>query len=272
MELLKRAGSAAVFLPLFVLLVARGPRWGFALLVLVTAIVAQWEFYRMFRGGGRDLNRSVGLSLGVAVIIGFVAPWPWFLPLALSAGVGLLVGAGLVPDTRSSRSGSKGPAGAALALLGALYVSWLLGHALWLLALPHGVEMVFLLLLVTWGSDASAYLVGATLGRRPLCPTISPKKTVEGTFGGLAGAIAGALLGRAWFYGDLTLVHALTLGVLLGIVGLVGDLSESVMKRACGIKDTGGLIPGHGGVLDRIDSLLFTTPALYYYARLAIGE
>ena len=270
MELLKRVGSAAVFLPLFVLLVARGPRWGFALLVIVIALLAMGEFCRMVRAAGHDVNRPLALCLGAALVIAFVVPWPWFLPLILSAGVGSLLTAGIV--SRSSGPGSNEPVGAALALLGAMYVSWPLGHSLWLLSLSHGVQLVLLLVLITWGSDASAYLVGATLGRRPLCPMISPKKTVEGAFGGLAGAIVAALIGRAWFYGDLALSHALTLGVLLGIFGLLGDLSESVMKRAGGIKDTGGLIPGHGGVLDRIDSLLFTTPALYYYARLGLGE
>ncbi len=272
MELLKRVATAAVFLPLFVLLVAHGPRWGLALLVTVIALVGQWEFCRMVRAGGHDVNQPLALLLGVALIIGFVVRRPWVFPLTLSAGVGFLVAAGLVSRSRSTRSESVGPTGAAFALLSALYVSWLLGHILWLRSLPHGVQLVFLLVLVTWGSDASAYLVGATLGRRPLCPTISPRKTVEGAFGGLAGAIVAAWIGRAWFYADLTLFHALTLGVLLAMLGLLGDLSESGMKRASGVKDTGGLIPGHGGVLDRIDSLLFTTPALYYYARLAIGE
>ncbi len=266
MELFKRVGSAVVFLPLFVLLVARGPRWGFALLVLAVAVVGQWEFYRMGETVGLDVNRPLALLTGVALLVGFYAPWPWLLPLLLSLGVGGLLASGL-----SSMAHSNIPGVPAVALLGALYVNWLLGHALWLRALPHGVELVFLLVLVTWGSDASAYLVGATLGRRQLCPMVSPKKTVEGAFGGVAGAVVAALFARFWFYTDLSVLHAVAIGALLGIAGLGGDLSESALKRSVGTKDTGSLIPGHGGVLDRIDSLLFTTPALYYYARLTMG-
>jgi len=272
LELVKRVGSAVVFLPLFVLLVGRGPRWGFALLVLAVAMVGQWEFYRMVKAAGIEVNRPVALLIGVALLVGFYAPWPWMLSLLLSLGVGGLLLSGWQSVAHSAIPGLGGPGGPALGLLGALYVSWLLGHLLWLRALPHGVQLIFLLVLVTWGSDASAYLTGSILGRHQLCPVVSPKKTVEGALGGLIGAVAAALLAGAWFYEDLPVIHAVAVGALLGILGLFGDLSESALKRSAGVKDTGNLIPGHGGLLDRIDSLLFTSPALYYYAHLLMGE
>lgn len=271
MELVKRILSAVVFLPLFVLLVARGPRWAFALLVLVVCAVGQWEFYRLVSTTRLEGNRSLALLVGIGLLMGFYAPWPWLLPLFLSLGIAGFLASALSSAGHSALPAQPGPGNAAaLGLFGALYVNWLLGHALWLRALPHGVEWVFLLVFVTWGGDASAYLVGATLGRHRLS-ALSPKKTVEGALGGFAGAVTAALLARVLFYHDLPVPHAAAIGALLGIVGLLGDLSESAMKRTVGVKDTGNLIPGHGGVLDRIDSLLFTTPALYYYARLAMG-
>jgi phosphatidate cytidylyltransferase len=270
LELVKRIGTAVVFLPLFALLVARGPRWGFALLVLAVAMVGQWEFCRMVATVGLEVNRSAALAFGTALLVGFYleAPWPWLLPLLLSVGVGALLASGIRGVAHSTVPGGS----PALALLGVLYVNWFLGHLIWLRALPHGVELVFLVVLATWGSDALAYAVGNIVGRHPLCPVVSPKKTIEGTVAGLAGAIIAAFLARAWFYPDLSALHAGAIGALLGVVGLLGDLSESALKRGAGVKDTGGVIPGHGGALDRIDSLLFTTPALYYYARLVLGE
>ncbi len=154
----------------------------------------------------------------------------------------------------------------ALVLFGLFYVSLLLGHLPLLHALPQGREWIYLVLLIVMGSDTAAYFVGVSCGKRRLYPSISPKKSLEGSLGGLAGSLAGAALAKIWFFAALGWIDVVLLAFLLGILGPLGDLFESMLKRGCNVKDSGNLIPGHGGLLDRLDSLLFTFPLAYYYA------
>jgi phosphatidate cytidylyltransferase len=147
---------------------------------------------------------------------------------------------------------------------GALYIGVGLGHFLLIRNLAEGDLLVIFVILVTWAADTAAYYTGKTMGRRPLAPRLSPKKTVEGFVGGLLCAVFVAGLSHFWFFPFLTLVECVIIGVLLTGLGLLGDLAESYFKRSSGVKDSGTLIPGHGGVLDRLDSLLFTGPAFYY--------
>jgi len=264
--LLPRLASAIVFLPLFVLLVAYGPRWLFVAFVLAVGLIAQWELYRMLARGGLAVYPGPGLALGGLVLLGFGVERPWFLPLALSLAVAGLLAVGL------AEAGNPGPGwgGAASTLLGVLYVGWLLGHALWLRDLPGGIGLVFLLVWVTWWGETAAYFVGRALGRRKLSPTISPGKTVEGAAAQLLVSAAVAPAGALWFAPALGPGHAAAVGAILGVVGQVGDLAESALKRTARAKDAGSLIPGHGGLLDRLDSLLFNVPALYYYAQFVV--
>jgi len=127
------------------------------------------------------------------------------------------------------------------------------------------------LAVVTWASDSAAYYAGTLWGKHPLMPSISPKKTYEGLLGGLMGAIAAAVLAQIWFASELSWTDAVVLGILLTLTGLAGDLFESAIKRRAGVKDSGGILPGHGGMLDRIDSLLFTAPTFYYYVAYVRG-
>jgi phosphatidate cytidylyltransferase len=128
-----------------------------------------------------------------------------------------------------------------------------------------GLQWTILLLATIWAGDTVALVVGKTLGKHPFAPILSPKKTNEGAIGGLLGSVAiGALLQRL-FFADLPMHHVLIASVLIGIFGQLGDLGESLLKRAAEIKDSSHLIPGHGGVLDRMDSLLFALPVLYFY-------
>jgi phosphatidate cytidylyltransferase len=153
-------------------------------------------------------------------------------------------------------------------LLGAVYLGALGGTMAALTTLEPralGVRRVFLLFAIIMAADASAYFVGRALGRRRLAPSISPSKTVEGALGGLGGGVLGALAVRHFGLPGLPLLHAVGLGVFVAAMGIVGDLVESLLKRWAGVKDSGRLFPGHGGMLDRIDSLLFGAPALYYY-------
>lgn len=133
-------------------------------------------------------------------------------------------------------------------------------------SMREGELWILFLFAIIWANDTLAFAVGKSMGRHKLCPEISPKKTVEGAIGGLAGGAIAAFFLSFWIEGPLWILIAVS--VALGIIGVIGDLSESVLKRAAGVKDSGALLPGHGGVLDRVDSLLFAIPALYFYLQL----
>jgi phosphatidate cytidylyltransferase len=148
-----------------------------------------------------------------------------------------------------------------------LFVGVLMGYSLGLLGDggEMGRDLTVLLFWVVWLSDAAAYTVGTLLGRHKLAPRISPGKTIEGAVGALVAAVAAALVAKGWFFRRLGLADAVALGLLLGCAGMAGDLVESLLKRSAAVKDSGALFPGHGGMLDRADSLLFAAPVLFYY-------
>lgn len=134
--------------------------------------------------------------------------------------------------------------------------------------LQVGEAYLWLAFLGTWASDTFAYFVGSLLGKHKLCPSVSPGKTIEGALGGLSGSILFvALLGMLF---QVPLIHGIVLGLLVGLAAPLGDLAESGLKRFCGVKDSGQLLPGHGGILDRFDSILFAVPAVYYYTQIIL--
>ena len=151
-------------------------------------------------------------------------------------------------------------------MLAIVYVGWLLGHGLWFETLPDGAALVLFLVGTTWAGESAAYGVGSLFGRHELAPSISPRKTVEGAAGQLLVSVGAAAGLGAWLLPHWSVSTAILAGAMLGIVGQIGDLAESAVKRSLGAKDTGTLIPGHGGVLDRLDGLMFNAPALFYYA------
>jgi phosphatidate cytidylyltransferase len=216
----------------------------------------------MFAGAGVEADRGVGLLLGGLVVLAFAsggATRPWLVPLALSLAVAGCLAMGL------RRAAGPGPdwSGTALTLLGICYCAWLLGHVIWLRALPGGRYLVLFALAVTWCGETAAYFVGRRWGRHKLAPRVSPGKTMEGGVAQLAVSVGAALPGVPLL--GLEPLHAVGIGAVLGVVGQLGDLAESFLKRSAGTKDAGTLVPGHGGLLDRLDSLLFNLPALYYY-------
>ncbi|OGK96182.1 MAG: hypothetical protein A3E31_11720 [Candidatus Rokubacteria bacterium RIFCSPHIGHO2_12_FULL_73_22] len=253
-----RALTALVSVPAFVWVVTRAPGWVFEALVLGLAGAASWELGRIFARAGRSTHRWLGVVAGVAVTASFRTPGGPIPALALA----VLVVLSVPIWTRRAPSAEA----VTIVLLGLTYVSWLLGHALLLQRLADGPALILFLVGVTWIGESAAYLVGSALGRRRLAPVISPRKTVEGALAQLLASGATALALGAWLLPEWPLAASLGAGALLGVVGQVGDLAESVIKRSVGAKDTGGLVPGHGGVLDRLDSLLFSTPALFYFA------
>jgi phosphatidate cytidylyltransferase len=152
-------------------------------------------------------------------------------------------------------------------LFGVLYVGLFLSYFTLLKNQIMGTRWVLFLIFTVWAGDTSAYFAGTLIGRHRLYPKLSPKKSVEGLFGGLAGSIAVALVFRRLFLTDLMPFHAVIMGASILLLGQMGDLGESMIKRSANVKDSSRLIPGHGGVLDRLDSFLFSAPFLYYYVQ-----
>jgi phosphatidate cytidylyltransferase len=262
----RRVLSAVVLLPIFLLIVIKAPAYLFNVLVVLFSARALWELTRMLEQAGRPVQRHLGVLAGVAVTASFAASRmldPLLLPaLVVTLAVGCIFA---VPIFR--RAPAIEPA--ANTLLAVMYVGWLLGYGILLHhTSPRGDELILFVVGVTWVGETAAYAIGSTLGRHPLAPVVSPKKTVEGAIAQVIASVATAGVLGAWLLPSCALAGLLGAGALLGVVGQIGDLAESVIKRTVGLKDTAALIPGHGGVLDRIDSLLFNLPAFYYVARL----
>jgi phosphatidate cytidylyltransferase len=178
----------------------------------------------------------------------------------------LLVGVGVICSAPLWSTGRPLVESTANTLFGAVYVGWLLGYAIWLQGRAGGPQLVLFLVGVTWAGESAAYLVGSSIGRHRLAPILSPRKTVEGAIAQVIISVAAAMALGYWLLPACGLMGAAGAGAVLGVIGQVGDLAESAIKRSIGTKDTGDLIPGHGGMLDRIDSLLFNAPALYLYS------
>jgi phosphatidate cytidylyltransferase len=258
--LMRRALSTVVLLPLFLWLVMAGPLWLYGAIIVLVGALGQWEFTGMFERAGVRTMRALGLVGGVLVTASFALPVSERVVLTA-----VLLGA-LTAALWWQRLGQLEWQPAVVTIFGILYVNWLLGYAFWLRDLEAGKEWVLLLVWVTWLGETAAYMVGSTAGRHRLAPLVSPKKTVEGAVAQLVVSVLAAVIAHAWFFHALGLVGAAGIGLVLGVSGQIGDLVESALKRSVGTKDTSSLIPGHGGMLDRIDSLLFNTPVLFYCA------
>ena len=270
-----RAASALTLLPLILFLVWWSV-WSVAFTVAVATVIGLLELYSAFAAGGYRLRTTLGIVIGLALVAAATfQPLVAFdlLPLILAGSI-LASLIGELP--RHDHDGAL-PAWA-LTFTGALYIAWLLSHFVLLRALQiplnpaplsglgieSGAAWVILVLAVTFLQDTAAYFVGRGLGRHKLAPVLSPKKTVEGAIGGLLGAVAASLICIPLLGLPLSVGAGVVIGIIGGIAGPLGDLAESLIKRQVGLKDIGKIIPGHGGVLDRADSLLFTAPALYY--------
>jgi phosphatidate cytidylyltransferase len=274
-SLVSRVASALVLLPL-IIFVVWWSIWSVAVGVTVATVIALQELYGAFEAGGYQPRTGLGIGIALALVASVVLrPFVAFdlLPVVL-AGAILASLIGELP--RHNHAGGL-PAWA-LTFTGALYIGWLLSHFVLLRALTTqlnpglltpleiepGAAWVFLVLAVTFLQDTAAYFVGRGWGRHKLAPTLSPKKTWEGAAGGMVGAIIASLVCIPLLGLPLSFGAGALLGVIGGLVGPLGDLAESLIKREVGLKDAGKIIPGHGGILDRADSLLFTAPVLYY--------
>jgi phosphatidate cytidylyltransferase len=259
--LAKRLLTAVVSIPLFVGVIVATPRWVFSVLVVALSAVAAWELMRLFERAGRPGYAWLAVLGAAGVTASFGTPgFPGttvaVFTAALAVALSLPVWLGSPPEVETVTA----------TLLAIAYVGWSLGHALLLTHLPDGADLILFLVGTTWAGESAAYAVGSTLGRHPLAPTISPRKTVEGALGQLMVSMVAAIGLGLWLLPQWSPTTMAVAGIVLGALGQIGDLAESVIKRSLGAKDTGGLVPGHGGVLDRLDGLMFNAPALFYYA------
>jgi phosphatidate cytidylyltransferase len=261
-NLARRVATALVALPALLAAFFLGPPWLTVAIVALALAVGHLEFSALLRARGIRPMRTVGLLLATALFLDVVSPGWMGVPFAPLGALLLLAFA--LARGRDLESVSA----AAATLLGAVYLGALGGTIAALRVLPpagDGAWRIVLLLAILVVSDSFAFFVGHAIGRRRLAPGVSPGKSVEGALGGLVGGVLAALAVRHLGLPALSVLHAAALGAVVAAMGIVGDLDESLLKRWAGVKDSGTLFPGHGGMLDRLDSLLFGAPVLYYY-------
>jgi phosphatidate cytidylyltransferase len=271
---MKRVLTALVLVPILIAIIGYSLPFYFFLLVCAASVLALEEYFSLATQSGLEVFRIAGHGSSILLVASLYGSRgnPW-------AAMIVLVASGLLLFALGLRRGTNLPTvlpGVAGTMLGLLYVSLTLG----LLVVVHlsattlgpGKNWIFFLLLVVWFGDTGAYYVGRALGKHPIAPLISPKKTIEGAVGGILGNVLAALVGKQILLPDARLHHLLALSIVLGVVSQIGDLSESALKRGAGVKDSSNLLPGHGGMLDRIDGVLFASPVMFGYVHFVLGR
>jgi len=276
--LIKRILSGVIFVPIVAILVWWHPISFLALVCVITTLILI-EFYQLAELIGARIFKSLGIVLcllfPLAAYISSRDSLLSFLPswfnteslIYLSIFVSFLYQV-VKRDTKSALLTISA------FFMGIIYAGWAFGRHLVLIRdmkidnMEIGVGLIVLFIAIIWCGDTGAYAIGRLFGRHKLIPTISPGKTIEGTMGGLFFGILGGIAIKYVFLPEvIALHHVIILGILLGIIGQTGDLGESLLKRNANMKDSGNLIPGHGGVLDRCDSMILTAPVFYYYLK-----
>lgn len=259
-----RVWTALVLGPLLIASLYLGPKLIFELVAMVAIALAAIELMSMILPA-HPVGRVWGTLASVAVGALVLHPFPGAPVVGL---VGLVIPAVLV-TIREAKPIESAALRFGWLVAGPIYVGGLLATLVLLHRLPWGGSWVLLSLLLAWFGDTGAYFAGWRFGRTKLAPDISPAKTVEGSIGGLAGSVLGAVLASVWYLPPLPLGEGIALALVAGTLGQVGDLGESLLKRATGVKDSGAVLPGHGGLLDRVDALMFTSAVVWLYTQFA---
>jgi len=265
----KRIISSVVLLAVVHLTVFVLPKWTFFILVMVFTVVGLAEYFSLVRKKDVFVHGWLGMALGVLLSasfyleteLGIRQPELGIMAIAI-------IGLFLLQFTRRDKTSAI--LSIACTLMGLLYIAWLLSFFVRLKYLPGGSLWIAFLILVAKLGDAGAYFSGKWLGQHPLIERISPNKSVEGAVGGLLVSIVVAFFCWRLFLPEVPFYHLLILGASIGILAQLGDLAESLIKRDVGVKDSGWVVPGLGGILDIIDSLLFSAPFLYFYIKVIL--
>ena len=267
-NLLRRVITSLAVAAVVVVIIFIMPNWAFCLLTVAFIAPALYEFFSIVEKKGIFVYKYFGVTAGVIIPFatylhlgeGHANLEPFFIVIAcLFTLVLQFIRREKTKDHLTS---------VAVTLFALFYISWFLSFLIKIKYLPGGASLLMFLILVTKTGDVGAYFIGRKFGKTPLIPRISPSKTKEGALGGLAASFLTAFLCKVFHLVDFSYQHVLLLGFLLGIIGEVGDLAESLFKRDFDVKDSGTNLPGLGGVLDVVDSLLFTAPIFYFYIKI----
>jgi phosphatidate cytidylyltransferase len=257
--LVKRTISAAALIAIVVAAICN--QWIFDIVIVAMIIAGLYEFFTMLEKKGISIYKYFGIGMGavipLSILFGFELTKKWELLFIVLTLLFLII----MQFKRRNNSGVI--VDISTTLFGILYISWFMSFLIKIRDLRGGMGLLSTVLIITKLGDTGAYLIGVRFGKTPLIPRISPNKSVEGAIGGLLFSILGAVICKPFL--GFSYLHLIVLGALLGGLAQLGDLSESLMKRDCQVKDSGSILPGMGGMLDAIDSVLFTAPVFYFY-------
>jgi phosphatidate cytidylyltransferase len=266
---MKRELTALIASPIAIWIIGWSHAYVYDATIAAIASLALYEFLILGVRKGFRIPIPICIFAMLFILAAFILE-----PISVEMGVFLTLL--VIPAWYVIRGGDLGEAlpSSGIAILATLYVGMLAGSMIRLRNdFPiEGPKLVFFLLIVVWVGDAGAYYFGKSFGKHKMSPRISPKKTIEGGVGGVLTAILAAVAIHFTFFPQFPVVHAAIAGIVLSITGVIGDLAESMWKRSADVKDSGTLIPGHGGFLDRFDSVFYTTPILYVYWFLIVHD
>jgi len=255
--------TTVIGIPLLIVIIWFGTPW-FTILMAVMAVIGSWEFYRLARQSNLQPITYFGMAWVLFLVISPHCPYPLTTPFLITSAIVISLIWLLFRPHREQAFTNW-----AWTIAGILYIGWMISYWVELRSLTAGRELVLLAMLTTFVNDTSAFLVGRTWGKHALDTSLSAGKTWEGTIGGLLASILAAIILSLIFPIPFSYWQVAVLGFIISLFAQLGDLVESLLKRNTGAKDAGKLIPGHGGVLDRLDSLIFTGVVVYYCVVLA---
>ena len=264
-SMFKRIVTAILGIPLLILVILLG---NLPLLVgtIILTSIGLWELYKAMESQDIKINIIIEIIFNIGLLI-LMSSFPkYIIPYLVFLFIFHLVYQLFTKEPSFKM--------ALLSFGGIFYISFLFGHILLFSNIPYGKYLIWLVFLIAFSTDTFAYFTGIFLGKNKLCPSISPKKTIEGAIGGIIGSLFVSLLFGLYILKaydiSMSLVHFVVLGGITSVISQLGDLTASSIKRTYGIKDFGNIFPGHGGVLVRFDSILFTAPVVYYYISIFI--
>ena len=262
---MKRFLTGIIAIPIVTGIAYYGSSPLFLFFVATVTLTGVYEYFTIIDRIGINGFPTTGMLLSFLLLLSFYFDGSFAMEWGLVAGVALFGSWFLQEDNVKIAIDQI-----SFTLLGILYVAGLSGYYLLIRNFEDGGRLIVFLLLIVWLSDIASYYGGKYFGKKPLAPVVSPNKTVEGAIAGLTGSLAAGVIAGFWFLDHIMMAHCLLVAFICGTIGQFGDLAESLLKRHAGVKDSGNILPGHGGVLDRIDSLLFAGPAFYCYFKLVL--